>query len=191
MLQLPAHKLIQFALNSKVSFKLPLPNKHCNWFFENDILNIKYQMFFSFIHIIELIKKNGSGLFRRLAFGHRSFCRGSFCRAHFVVGHFVAGHFVAGLFRRGVISSMVMSSRTVKTCESHCWTSLIAGNRVYSKIRVSVCKIIGRGSFGYVSFGCWVIWSRGLLVKTSGFYFLTSLINGKDRFPNFQFDFQN
>jgi hypothetical protein len=63
----------------------------------------------------------GSGLFRR-----RSFRR----------GHFVAGHFVAGLFRRGVISSWVISSRTLKTCESYCWTSLIAGNRVYCKIEL-------------------------------------------------------
>jgi hypothetical protein len=55
---------------------------------------------------------------------------------YFVAGHFVMGHFFAGLFRCGVISSWVIPSRTLKTFESHCWTSSIAGNRVLCKIEL-------------------------------------------------------
>jgi hypothetical protein len=61
-----------------------------------------------------LTSSGGSGLFRRGLFRRRSLLRGSFRRVHFVAGYFVR----------------VISSRTVKTCESDCWTSSKAGNRV-------------------------------------------------------------
>jgi hypothetical protein len=84
-----------------------------------------YILYSILIHKKYVFKNSGSGLFRRRSFRHGSFRRRSFCRRSFCRVHFIVGHFFAELFRHGIIST-----RTVKTYESHCWTSSKAGNRI-------------------------------------------------------------